>query len=797
MTQVEGPNTSTEDGVPQPARLKELLALATELKEVEPVRGLDCAEEVLALAEALGDEAGAADAHFASGVNLRALGRDAEAVRSLLAAVQAYDKLSLQSRLGYGLYELGGAFGTAGMYTESLQHIRRAAEIFDALGDDYGLAKALQGTGSTMHRCGRLDEAIECTRQAASIFHRLQRDLDEGYCLFNLATHMDLKCEAEQSIPVLNEALALAEKVAKPRLIAYCLGQLGVAHSRIGQADKAEEYHVQALGYAESLADPVLIAWTRYHIAECKKERGFAEDAEPHYEAALAIAERAGLLDCQAQCLEAQARICESHNDCKQALALLRAAHQIKEKMLLEAADRNLQRLQTIMELDRTRREKQLLEVAKEELTRTVEERTRELSAAVGRLEEEIAVRREEMVVRLNLERELQQAQKMEAVGLLAAGIAHDFNNILATIRGNAGLARSDIDSEHPAQESLIEIEKSTTRAREIVQQILLFSRKESVSRAALDLGTATEAALRQLLVTLPPGIEIRAACEEGLPKVNANSTAVQQIVTNLATNASHAMGGVGILGVSVDSVVVDEGMAARVPALHPGQYVRLRVRDSGHGMTPEVLEHIFEPFYTTKGPGEGTGLGLAVVHGIVRDHEGAIRVTSEPGRGTEFEVYFPALLPAETAAEPTPAPARASATGAATSDGAGRHVLLVDDDEALVFLSRRTLERMGYRVEGFTEPEEALAALKAAPSSFDAVVADMAMPKMSGLELARKLLAARSDIPIILLSGYIRDSDEARARELGVREVHWKPSTVSELGETLHRCLAQIESQH
>lgn len=503
------------------------------------------------------------------------------------------------------------------------------------------------------------------------------------------------------------------------------------------------------------------------------------------------------MLDCQAQCLEAQARICESHNDCKQALALLRAAHQIKEKMLLEAADRNLQRLQTIMELDRTRREKQLLEVAKEELTRTVEERTRELSAAVGRLEEEIAVRREEMVVRLNLERELQQAQKMEAVGLLAAGIAHDFNNILATIRGNAGLARSDIDSEHPAQESLIEIEKSTTRAREIVQQILLFSRKESVSRAALDLGTATEAALRQLLVTLPPGIEIRAACEEGLPKVNANSTAVQQIVTNLATNASHAMGGVGILGVSVDSVVVDEGMAARVPALHPGQYVRLRVRDSGHGMTPEVLEHIFEPFYTTKGPGEGTGLGLAVVHGIVRDHEGAIRVTSEPGRGTEFEVYFPALPTAQAAAEPTPAPARASSTGAATSDGAGRHVLLVDDDEALVFLSRRTLERMGYRVEGFTEPEEALAAFKAAPSSFDAVVADMAMPKMSGLELARKLLAARSDIPIILLSGYIRDSDEARARELGVREVHWKPSTVSELGETLHRCLAQIESQH
>jgi signal transduction histidine kinase/ActR/RegA family two-component response regulator len=647
-----------------------------------------------------------------------------------------------------------------------------------------------------MHRCGRLDEAIECTRQAASIFHRLQRDLDEGYCLFNLATHLDLKGEAEQSIPVLNEALALAEKVAKPRLIAYCLGQLGVAHSRIGQAAKAEEYHVQALGYAESLADPVLIAWTRYHIAECKKERGFAEDAEPHYEAALAIAERAGLLDCQAQCLEGQARISEDHNDCKQALAQLRAAHQIKERMLLEAGDRNLQRLQTIMELDRTRREKHLLEVAKEELTRTVEERTRELSAAVGRLEEEIAVRREEMVVRLNLERELQQAQKMEAVGLLAAGIAHDFNNILASIRGNAGLARSDIDSEHPAQESLIEIEKSTTRAREIVQQILLFSRKESVSRAALDLGTATEAALRQLLVTLPAGIEIRAACEEGLPKVNANSTAVQQIVTNLATNASHAMGGVGILGVSVDSVVVDEAMAARVPALHSGQYVRLRVRDSGHGMTPEVLEHIFEPFYTTKGPGEGTGLGLAVVHGIVRDHEGAIRVTSEPGRGTEFEVYFPALPTAQAVAEPTPAPARASATGAATSDGAGRHVLLVDDDEALVFLSRRTLERMGYRVEGFTEPEEALAAFKAAPASFDAVVADMAMPKMSGLELARKLLAARSDVPIILLSGYIRDSDEVRARELGVREVHWKPSTVSELGETLHRCLAQIESQ-
>ena len=390
------------------------------------------------------------------------------------------------------------------------------------------------------------------------------------------------------------------------------------------------------------------------------------------------------------------------------------------------------------------------------------------------------------------LEAQLRESQKMEALGTLAGGVAHDFNNVLAAIMGNAELALQDVGPGHAAQESLEEIRKASRRAKDLVQQILAFGRRQVLAREVIRLGPVVEESARLLRTTLPAGVRLSVECAPDAPAVLADPTQVQQVLLNLCANAWQAMQGqqrpaaieVGLAPHQADGTPYTgqerRSRGGRV-ALRSGGYACLAVRDTGPGMDAATVERIFEPFFTTKPAGQGTGLGLAVVHGIVQEHGASIDVDSAPGEGSTFRVYFPAVD------SPMPAVA-ARPTDGAPAPGQGRHILYVDDDEAIVFLMTRLLRRQGYRVSGYTDAREALVAVRAQPEGFDLAVTDYNMPGMSGLEVARALREIRADLPVALASGYITEELRAQAPAAGVRELVYKPNTADELCAVISR---------
>ena len=379
------------------------------------------------------------------------------------------------------------------------------------------------------------------------------------------------------------------------------------------------------------------------------------------------------------------------------------------------------------------------------------------------------------------LEEQLQQAQKMEALGTLAGGIAHDFNNLLAAIMGSAELATLAVPPEAPVQRHLAQIHHASQRAADLVRRILTFSRQPDLRRQVMPLQPVVEDALQLLRATLPATIAIRTHCASQVPPVAVEATHIHQILLNLGVNAAHAMGGRGgRLDVRVEAVTVDAQTAPLSANLHGGPYVRLSVSDTGQGMDQATLARIFEPFFTTKPAGQGTGLGLSVVYGIMQQHGGAITVSSAPGQGTMFQLYFPAADAAATA-PPPPQEERC---------GHDAHVLYVDDEGTLVFLMTQKLELLGYHVTGCTDAAQALQAFQARPHAFDAVITDLAMPDMSGFELAAALRHIRPDVPIVLASGYMSPDDLAAAHHLGIHHLLLKPDIVQELAQVLHRLL-------
>jgi two-component system, cell cycle sensor histidine kinase and response regulator CckA len=385
-----------------------------------------------------------------------------------------------------------------------------------------------------------------------------------------------------------------------------------------------------------------------------------------------------------------------------------------------------------------------------------------------------------------SLQERLRHSQKMEAIGQLAGGIAHDFNNILAAIVGNAELARLDVEPEHPARVSIVEILRAGCRAKELVQRILSFSRPQAAAVRTIQLQPVLEEAQRLLRATLPAGVELSFHGAPSLPAVRADASQIHQIVLNLVTNAWHALENhPGRIETRLEACRVDNGLCQHHADLHPGPYVHLSVSDTGKGMDAATLEHIFEPFFTTKAHGEGAGLGLSVVHGIVRGHGGAIFAESQVGDGATFHVY----LPVAGVEELTASVSEATPTGEV--GGHGERILYIDDEEALVYLAARFLERDGYRVDAFTHVDAALRAFRARPDSYDVVITDFNMPGMSGMELAEQLLRIRPDAPIALSSGYLRPAEIASAHALGIREVFPKPYLIEELGPLVQRMLS------
>jgi CheY-like chemotaxis protein len=292
---------------------------------------------------------------------------------------------------------------------------------------------------------------------------------------------------------------------------------------------------------------------------------------------------------------------------------------------------------------------------------------------------------------------------------------------------------------------------------------------------------------MRLLRATLAAEIEICFQDPlEPLPPVLVDPNQIHQVIANLGINASHAIGRhQGQIEVRMDSIHVDSTLAATSSDLREGRYVRLRFSDNGAGMTREVIERIFEPFFTTKAPHAGTGLGLSVVRGILKNHDAAISVYSELNRGTRFHLYFPAVSNQAQVAGP--------AQQSAPHRGRGERILYLDDEESLVVLAKRMLERMGYRVTGFNDASKALAAFTAAPQDFDLVLTDLSMPGMSGMEVSRQILQIRPDIPVLLATGYVRTEDVKEALAIGIREVIWKPQTIGEMGDLLAQQLRKL----
>jgi len=400
---------------------------------------------------------------------------------------------------------------------------------------------------------------------------------------------------------------------------------------------------------------------------------------------------------------------------------------------------------------------------------------------------------------RVQLEAELRQSQKMQSLGTLTGGIAHDFNNILTAITGNAKLAQLELDEArlalpHPAQRSLAEIEKAAQRATDLVRQVLAFGRRQESNRAPVSLGAVVTEALKFLRPMLPAMIEIRSYVPDDLPLVAADATQIHQIVTNLGSNAAHAIGErAGVIDVTLAAVAVDEAMARTSPDLMAGRYLRMTVADSGCGIEPVIVDRIFEPFFTTKEVGQGTGLGLSVVHGIIKNHHGAITVHSTLGKGTRFELYFPVSeqsLPQATADANRVAGDQAAAYE--KDAGQGKTIIYIDDEEPLVFLITRILERRGYRVLGFTQPDLALQELARHPEVIDVLISDLAMPGLSGFDVVRRAHAIRKDLPVVLVSGYVRAKDKELAEQLGVERLILKPDTVDALAAALQEVLAK-----
>jgi signal transduction histidine kinase/CheY-like chemotaxis protein len=381
-----------------------------------------------------------------------------------------------------------------------------------------------------------------------------------------------------------------------------------------------------------------------------------------------------------------------------------------------------------------------------------------------------------------NAEKNLRKTQQAQAIGTLAGGIAHEFNNILWIIMANTELAAGNLPEGNTAQKNLQRVEKACSRGADLVQQILSFSRQDEHRPRPVDIMPITKELLKFLRSSIPTTIEIRQNISTQSATIMADPSQMHQTLINLCTNAVDAMGEKpGVLEVSMTDVELDQDDAV-LHDLAPGKYIRLSVKDTGMGMEPEVLERIFEPFFTTKDVGKGRGMGLAVIHGMVKNCEGSIEVHSEPGKGSTFHLFFPKIEKERKSGSGTLIP---------SAEVNGR-ILFVDDDKEIANTGKEMLEGYGYQVESKTCSEEALKTFRDRPDRFDLVIADMIMPKMTGEALAEKIMRIRPDIPIILCTGYDEGIYKERARKIGIKAVMMKPVTGRGLVNAIKKALRE-----
>ncbi len=387
-----------------------------------------------------------------------------------------------------------------------------------------------------------------------------------------------------------------------------------------------------------------------------------------------------------------------------------------------------------------------------------------------------------DMTERKRVEAQLQQASKMDAIGKLAGGVAHDFNNMLSVIIGHTELILATIEDNSSYSNSLEEIMKAAKRSADLTKQLLGFARKQNVLPELLDLNSSIHTILSILERLIGEDIELTLSQEENLWPILMDKTQLDQILTNLCVNARDAINGVGHIAIATSNIILDEKSECGVPFPVTGKYVLLSVSDNGPGMDPETLDQIFEPFFTTKKIGKGTGLGLATIHGIVKQNNGYINVYSEPGHGTTFRIYIPS--------NQKDFPTTTNSNSKTVSAGNQERILLVEDEQSIRKMTKSMLETLGYKVIEVGTPEEAIAKVSNSPTAFDLLITDVIMPGMNGRDLADHLIKLSANLKVLFMSGYTADIIASR----GVinRDVYFlsKPFSMNQLAEKVQLTL-------
>jgi signal transduction histidine kinase/ActR/RegA family two-component response regulator len=417
-----------------------------------------------------------------------------------------------------------------------------------------------------------------------------------------------------------------------------------------------------------------------------------------------------------------------------------------------------------------------------------LQKRIAELEKANEDLLLEIAERQQAQASQKKLEQLLRQAQKMEAIGTLAGGIAHDFNNILSAIIGYTELAKislltADFTEKTKVTNDLEQVLLAGQRAKELVQQILAYSRQQDYQRKPIQLNTIIREALKLLRSSIPKSVEIRENIVGHNTLILADPIQVHQIIMNLCTNANHAMRDKGgILAVELEHTEIhpDDEKSTTLP-LTPGPYLLLKICDNGRGMEKAIQDRIFDPYFTTKNPGEGTGMGLAVVLGIVKSYNGHISVYSEPGKGSSFLIYLPRIIQEDVLADEMYQIEIPAGT---------ERILVIDDEVTIADMEQRLLESLGYQATSITSPFEALQLIEAQPHRYDLVLTDMTMPRMNGAELAQKILRIRADMPVILCTGFSEMMNKKKARAIGIRDYVMKPLIRKDIADAIRKVL-------
>ena len=448
----------------------------------------------------------------------------------------------------------------------------------------------------------------------------------------------------------------------------------------------------------------------------------------------------------------------------------------------LELSSRNEFYMRILLE-----KEKENVNTLNNALEKRVQDRTKQLVHANLDLKTEIEIRQKFEKERVELEKQLFHLQKMETIGTLAGGIAHDFNNILTPILGYTDMAREELPEESNLRFDIEQINNAALRGKYLVQQILTFSREVGFEKKPIHLQPIVIEALNLLRASFPPNVEIKQQLDPMTDTVLADPTHIHQIVMNLCTNANQAMmKNGGILEVKLDAVSVDQKFADKIPNLKKGDYIRLTISDTGHGMDIRTKERIFEPFFTRKEVGSGSGLGLSVVHGIVSNYGGVIVVDSTPGTGTTFAVYLPKH------GDDSSSPHK---TDKKQVKGGNEHILFVDDEPEITFMGKRMLENLGYKVTLKNDSLSALNEFKTDPAKYPLLITDQGMPNLTGIELATLMREVSPGLKVIVITGFADNLSEEMLAKGGVSEVILKPMRMDDFSKAIRRVLDKKNS--